>query len=154
MDARLTLTAVAAVAFIVAAADLPAADATQGGDTAKQLADPSASPKPSLQKGMDAATVIRLVGRPVQIKSIKSPDGNAETWIYRRLLSRTVTQEPTRTRDVPAFDGTYNDKMGTRSEIVYSNVAVETYQVTHLLMFNDQLVMAKQWREQTRSFDH
>jgi len=103
---------------------------------------------------MDAAAVIQLVGKPQQIKSMNSAEGKAETWIYRRLLSRTVTQEATGTRDVAAFDGSVGAQMGSRPEIVYSTVIIETYQVTHLLMFNDQLVVAKQWREQSRSFSH
>lgn len=155
MKSRLSHIAVAALASLVAASLLSATDAAppiSGSQTAS--ADAQKAVKPSLQKGMSAAAVIQLIGKPEQIKSMNAPEGKAETWIYRRLLSRIVTQEATGSRDIPAFDGSVGAQMGTRPEIVYSNVTVETYQVTHLLMFNDQLVVAKQWREQERAFSH
>lgn len=154
MKFRLKCTAFATAALLMTAPILSAADVAAPSSENSTAADAPKSAKPSLQKGMDAASVIRLIGKPEQIRSMNSPEGKAETWIYRRLLSRTMTQQATGTRDVPAFDGSVGAQMGTRPEIVYSNVTVETYQVTHLLMFNDQLLVAKQWREQSRSFSH
>lgn len=154
MKSRLSYLAVAVAALLVSPI-LSAADAAAPTvEKATTSADTPKAAKPSLQKGMDAAAVIQLIGKPQQIKSMNSAEGKAETWIYRRLLSRTITQQATGTRDIPAFDGSMGAQMGSRPEIVYSNVTIETYQVTHLLMFNDQLVVAKQWREQERSFSH
>lgn len=144
--------AVAALLF-TAPTSSAAETAAPVSETPSLSTDAAKPAKPSLQKGMDAATIIRIIGKPEQIKPMNSPEGKAETWIYRRLLSRTVTQQATGTREMPSFDGSIGNQLGSRSEVVYTNVMVETYQVTHLLMFNDQLVVAKQWREQTRSYN-
>jgi hypothetical protein len=49
--------------------------------------------------------------------------------------------------------GAAGDGMGSVTTPIYRLEHITVYQVTRLLMFEDQLVNAKQWLEQERSFD-
>jgi hypothetical protein len=113
--------------------------------------------KPALTKGMTAETVIGLIGRPLQIKPMDAPEGKAEVWTYRRVAKKWTTQTAATTEEVPAFIGigmgAAGDGMGSVTTPIYRLEHITVYQVTRLLMFEDQLVNAKQWLEQERSFD-
>src|SRR5262245_16013896 len=61
--------------------------------------------KPVLGKGMDAATIIHLVGQPDEISPLKSPEGKAETWIYRRKAAETIQQTANTQAFIPAMVG-------------------------------------------------
>lgn len=105
-----------------------------------------AAERTPLHKGMTADAVIQAVGRPQEVKPMKAPDGQAEVWTYRRVFRRDTYQVATGVEEVPAFVW-INGPLGTAKEVTYSIRNATTYQVTSLLMFNGQLVHAKQWFE-------
>lgn len=133
--------------LLSAAESKPAAASSENSQTEKKPG------KPVLERGMDAEAVVRLFGKPDSVKPMKSPEGKAETWTYRRLLSKHMGQSATGVREVPGFDGSVGANAGKRTEIVYRNVYTEIFQVTQILLYNDKVVVAKQWKEQEQSYD-
>jgi hypothetical protein len=113
------------------------------------------SSKPALDRGMSAAEVKAIVGQPLQVRPMKTAEGNAEVWTYRRELENHTRQTATQIEFVPAFSGigaTGQSMIRTRPQEVYSLENIVTDQVTELLMFDGQLVKGKQWNESRRSY--
>ena len=108
----------------------------------------------TIARGMSEEQVIGIVGKPWKVKKMKTVQGSAERWIYRRVLDETVVQDGASTQEVPAVVsfGDQGAIMGTRTKIVYHMKRVTTYQITELLMFEGQLVMAKQRQEVEERF--
>ncbi len=111
--------------------------------------------KTPLEKGMTAETVRKLIGEPKEIKKLDSPEGKAESWIYRREIGARFMDVAAGTREVPAFVGIGQgmDGMGKRTEMIITKRRVIIYRVTSLLMFNGQLVLAKQVDEQSDTYE-
>ena len=131
--------------------------AVSAAQTDSKVPAEAASKKPAktpLEKGMTAETVRKLIGEPNEIKKLKSPEGKAETWVYRREIGVRFIDVAAGTRQVPAYVGVGGtDGMGTRTEIIYRKKRVIIYRVTSLLMFNDRLVLAKQVDEQSEHYE-
>lgn len=111
--------------------------------------------KKTLQKGMTADAVIELVGKPLQVKPMNSPEGKAEIWVYRRLADKWTTQTAATTETVMVYAGLGLDNDGIRPLTVPSQRTerVRVYQVTSLLMFNGTLIEARQRYEKERVID-
>lgn len=122
----------------------PAAPAAAGANAAKPA-------KPALEKGMTAEQVIKLIGKPTEIRPISVEDaggGKAERWVYRRDGGTRIIQVPIGTREVPAFVGMVQEaNQQHRSEVIYGPKTIRIFNVTSLLMVNDQLVLARQTQE-------
>lgn len=132
---------------VVQAADAPAGPAKEQ----KTGASPKKQP---LEKDMPADKIIELIGKPEEVTPMESKEGKAETWIYRRKVGTKSTQVVVGTRDVPAFVGIGlgNDSMQNRKELIYGMKDMSIVRVTSLLMFNDKLVLAKQWDELSEKY--
>ena len=74
----------------------------------------AAPPAVKLDKGMTAAQITKLIGKPTEVAPIQNTDGKAERWIYRWPVK-------------PA-----------------SPTAAKSFQVLTLLMINSELVVAQQ----------
>lgn len=111
--------------------------------------------KKTLQKGMTAEAVIELLGKPLQVKPMNSPEGKAEIWVYRRLANKWTTQTAATTDTVMLYSGLGLDHDGIRPVTVPSlrTERVRVYQVTSLLMFNGTLIEARQRYEKEREID-
>jgi hypothetical protein len=109
--------------------------------------------KKALEKGMSAEDVIAMIGKPDRVEPMKTEQGKAEIWTYRRKTDLMVTQVPTHTVDITTFNGRAYDGAGTvqTPQLAYGTETTTTYQVTSLLMFDGKLVVAKQWREREKT---
>jgi outer membrane protein assembly factor BamE (lipoprotein component of BamABCDE complex) len=110
---------------------------------------------PVLKVGATADEIIRLVGKPLQIAAMPSPNGKAETWTYRRILDQQTTQVAEASRGPAVIEPAHGIvSAGTEmAETEYHTVYVTTYQVTSLLMFNGKLAASKQRIEKTQSLN-
>lgn len=110
-----------------------------------------------LVKGMSAAQVITLLGKPAAIEVIENPDVKAESWTYRRLLDQHTDQDAATTGSVPMFIGAGigdGRTVGDRPVAKYVTRRTSNYQVTVLLMVNDQFVIAKQREDAVVSYGY
>ncbi len=114
----------------------------------------SAKEKPVLEKGMPAAMIIQLVGQPDEISPLKSGEGKAETWIYRRKVGQTVHQTANTETTIPALTGFTASGPTIGSAIVpdYRLKYVCAYQVTALLMVDGRLQLGRQWFARDEQF--
>jgi len=113
-----------------------------------------AKSKPVLDKGMDAATILQLAGKPDEVRPIKSNETKAETWIYRRKLGQTVFQTANTQAYIPAMVG-FNaggPVIGQALVPDYRLKYARAYQMTALLMVDGKLHLAKQWVTQEEEF--
>jgi hypothetical protein len=101
---------------------------------------------PVLKQGMTSDEVLATFGKPADVRPMQSPAGKAEVWTYRRVYRRDTGQVATGVTEVPAFVW-IGGPLGSTPELTYSIRTVTIYQVTSLLMFNGQVVSAKQWFE-------
>ena len=117
-------------------------------------ADQSPRAKPILEKGMTAAAIIQSVGKPAEIEVLSSSEGKAEKWIYRRKLGQTVHQTANTQTFIPAMTGVQGGGPVVGEAVVpeYRLKYVSAYQVTALLMINDQLHLGRQWTEREEKF--
>ena len=112
--------------------------------------------KRALEKDMTGATIISIIGKPDEITPMKSEQGKAETWVYRRKIGSKAVQVVVGERDVPAFSGlggTGNDMTQSRKELIYGMKHVAIYRVTSILLFNDRLVTARQVDELSEKYE-
>ena len=79
--------------------------------------DKPAAPAVTLEPGMSAAQIVKLLGKPTEVTVINNTNGKAENWIYRK----------------PAAT-----KAGTPAT---------SYQVLTLLIIEEKLVVARQTTE-------
>jgi hypothetical protein len=103
---------------------------------------------------MSGDLIVQLIGKPASVAPLKTAEGNAETWTYRRLVDTQVYQSADAQTTIPTFMGfTADGPMIADSVIpVYRLKHQKLYQVTSLLMFDGKLVVAKQWRERSESY--
>ena len=131
----------------------PAVRADSAGAPAAAAQKPA---KRMLEKGMTADAVVKMIGQPKEVKELPSKDGKAETWIYRKQVGIRNIDIPNGQREVPVFMGMLSsgaDSMKMTTEILYIKRRIAVYQVTSLLMFNGQLVLAKQTLEESENFE-
>jgi hypothetical protein len=134
-----------------AADETPAPAAAAPAPAPAPGAKPAKASRPALEKGMTAEQVLKLIGKPSEIKPMPVPEGGtgkAEMWIYRRDGGTRTVQVPIGTRQVPGFVG-INQPLSEqhRTEVIYGPKTIKIYQVTSLLMFNDTLMLARQTQE-------
>jgi hypothetical protein len=144
----------AAIALWLGSPIWAAGENTTSATPSAQIDANSKKSRPALEKGMTAEAIIQSIGKPASVSLMKSPEGKAETWIYRRLVDQQTFQSADSQTTVPTFIGMAADgPMLANSVIpVYRMKHRKTYQVTSLLMFEDKLVLAKQWREVDESY--
>lgn len=108
---------------------------------------------PTLKKGMSADEVTRLIGKPESVKPLKTNEGAAEVWTYRREISRWTDERPMVQGEQEAFITPGAGGMGTIYVPEYRMEHITDTQVSSLLMFEGQLVTATQKVERERRLD-
>jgi hypothetical protein len=121
---------------------------------ASAASDQSAKAKPVLDKGMDATTIIQLVGQPDEVTPLKSGAAKAETWIYRRKTAQTILQTANTQAFIPAMVGFDGGGMVIGRAVVpqYRLKYIRDYQVTALLLVDGKLQLGRQWATQDEQF--
>ena len=113
---------------------------------------------PPLAQFMEGSYILQTYGKPNEIRPMKQRDNRlkVEQWIYRRRARETTSQTASNQTTIPAFIG----NGGTGTPIIvdipvpeYRLKHVVVYQVTALLMINDQLSNGTQWMEMDESYD-
>lgn len=117
-------------------------------------AEPAAT-KPALEKGMTAEAILKVAGKPAEVVPLKTAEGKAEKWIYRRKIGQTVKQsadtQSFETRMI-GFGGTGGVQLGPVAVPDYRIKYVVSYQVTALLMVDGKLQLGRQWAEREEKY--
>ena len=158
MTSRSILTLiVASVTLLV----VPAQARIFGTDSAPGPAAPEESRpkagKPVLDRGMTAQTILQLVGKPEEIVPVGPGEAKGEKWIYRRVVETRHVLDSVTQETIPVFlraNPMEGNVMGTATRPLFSLKHITTYQVTALLMVEGKLVVARQWQEQSQSYDN
>lgn len=105
---------------------------------------------PVLKAGATAEEILKLVGKPDQVRPMATQAGKAEVWVYRRLAKHVTRQTAMGTEQQQTYgiDGT-----STISVPTMKMERIEVYQVSSLLMFDGKLVTATQKAETERRFE-
>jgi hypothetical protein len=146
--------------FILAAASLMAGCATA--DNPQAAAPPPADAAavkgtlPVLKIGATAEEIVRMIGKPLDVKPMAVQGGKAETWTYRRVLDQQTKQVAEASRGAAIIEPAHGIVSAGEEmpETEYHTVYVTTYQVTSLLMFNGKLAASKQRVETTESINN
>lgn len=155
MKPRMVLACAAGTAALVLSGAVMAAEASAPAAAGSAGATKAGAPaKPVLDKGMTAEQVRRAIGAPLAIKPMEAPAGSkAETWIYRRQIGTTMRQAAVTMKTQPMYIGPgFQNTVEDRPVMDYQLEQITTYQVTALLMVDDHLVLARQWKETQRSY--
>lgn len=108
------------------------------------VATAASADTPKIHPGMSGDEIRARWGAPREIRPMESPEGRAEVWRYRRLVSRRVQPVAVDTQMVPVFVPGAPNGLGETRELVYEVETTWVYQDMYLLMFNDRLVS---WKE-------
>jgi len=114
--------------------------------------------KPPLTQFMAADFIRDTYGKPNEIRPMKQPDGRlkVEQWLYRRRAGETTTQTASNQTTIPAFIGITGTGQPNIADVPvpeYRLKHIVIYQVTALLMIDDQLTSGSQWLEREESYD-
>jgi len=154
MNVKTRIALLTLASLILAAFPATAAIAEDAPPGAAPAPAPKPAGKPALDKGMTAEAVIALIGKPQDVRPMTVAEGKAEVWTYRRLIDEQIRQNAASVAMIPIYMGPgMGGHMGTTPDPEFHLEHVKTYQVTTLLMFGGKLVLARQWREQSRSFE-
>ena len=93
----------------------------------------------TITKGMSAAEVRALVGKPHGIKADKADGTEAEIWLYQQILDKVVRQVHMSTRDVPAVNPITGQSIIIQ-EPVMSDEVTTLYQDIELQMADDHVM--------------
>jgi hypothetical protein len=110
--------------------------------------------KPVLEKGMDAAIILQLFGKPDEVIPLKTGETTAETWIYRRKTGQTIKQTANTQAFIPAMVGfqASGPVIGKALVPEYRLKYIREYQVTALLIVDGKLQLGRQWIAQDEQF--
>lgn len=121
----------------------PAKDSSAG-STVAAVAD---GPEHTLQKGMTAEAVKRIMGEPAEIKPMQSPTGKAEVWVYHRTSSVPVRQVQVGTRftneTMIAGDGQTHVAQRVEAPVFALEIQIVDETIS-LLLFDGKLVEHKE----------
>ncbi len=113
---------------------------------------------PPLQQFMEADFIRSTYGKPSEIRPMKQPDGRikVEQWLYRRRVKENTVQTASNQTTVPAFIGFSGSGSPIITDVIipeYRLKHVVIFQVTALLMVDNQLSYGTQWMEMDESYD-
>ncbi len=125
-------------------------------DTAAASETAAKAKESALKPEMPAAAVRELMGKPDEIRPMKTPDGKAEIWAYNREVSIRmerieVPTAPIVTTLVDANGVAHQSQTPGPPE--YHNLSHITEETTELLMFNDRYVTHKVSRHERQSYE-
>lgn len=121
----------------------PGKDASAG-STVAAVGD---GPEHTLQKGMTAEAVKRIMGEPAEIKPMQSPTGKAEVWVYHRTSSAPIQQVQvgTRSTDITTIGGDGQAHVANRiEEPVFAQKIEIVDETVSLLMFDGKFIEQKE----------
>ena len=104
------------------------------------------APATELKQGMPAEAVLKLLGRPDQIKPIKAPEGKAESWVYSREIRQRVEQFNAVSPDIVTSTVDANGvvrQITSPGRVETHEIRYVTVETTEVLMFNDHFVVQK-----------
>ncbi len=111
----------------------------------------SSDPWLSLQKGETTEHLRATLGAPAETRPMKSQEGPAEIWTYRR--SRTVVnQVAASTEDMPYVDP-FSGEMRTIQRPVYTNETRTVDEELQVLVFDGKVVTWKRASQTSRTYD-
>ncbi|HUL54190.1 MAG TPA: hypothetical protein VLT83_12340 [Opitutaceae bacterium] len=126
-----------------ASAPAPTAPAAAGPASTAAAARLPSGPEATLQKGMTAAMVKRIMGEPGEVRPMNSPAGKAETWVYHRTTRGPMQQIVVGSRPIDmAGIGTDAQAhvMGRVEEPIIRQETPVIEETINLLMFDDQFI--------------
>jgi len=117
---------------------------------------PASGPEAQLKADMPADAVEKIMGKPAEVRSMASPDGHAEIWVYRRLTDHRVERVqvgsiPITDTKIGADGKSYTVVLG--ENIQYADAHIDTEVTVELLMFNGRYVTAKSSRREVRHYN-
>lgn len=138
----------ALLAFLAGCSSLPPSSPAKDAGAGSTVAAVGDGPEHTLQKGMTAEAVKRIMGEPAEIKPMPSPTGKAEVWVYHRTSSAPIRQVQVGTRftNVTTIGGDGQAHVAqTVEEPVFAQQIQIVDETVSLLLFDGKLV------EQTES---
>jgi hypothetical protein len=138
---------VALLAFLAGCSSMPPPSPAKDAGAGSTVAAVGSGPERALQKGMTAEAVKRIMGEPVEIKPMPSPDGKAEVWVFHRMSSVPVQQVQvgTRSTDITTIGGDGQAHVAQSiAEPVFAQQIEIVDETISLLMFNGKYVEQKQ----------
>ncbi len=142
------LLSAAVIALLAACSSTSTAPAGRAPPTpALGTAGPPVGPEGSLEKGMTAATVRRVMGAPAEVRPMASPTGRAEVWLYHRTTPGATRQVQVGSRTIPIVTTTDTNGLTRVVQSIEEPIFQQEYEYfdeeVRLLMFNDQFVELK-----------
>ncbi len=120
---------------------------------AKNAPAPTA-PEAALKPGMSAAAVKQLLGTPIEVRAMATPNGKAEVWVFTRQTGTRVERLGFPSAEIITYlmgaDGKPREQK-TPGPIQYQNVLHILEESSELLMFNDEYVTHKTYRRERRA---
>lgn len=104
-----------------------------------------------LTANLTADQVRALLGPPAEVRPMKSSQGPAEIWIYRRTAAKDVSLVATHTQDLSVMNPR-TGSMETMPAPVYDQETRTVKQELQLLMFEGKLVTWKSGNRSERSY--
>lgn len=134
-------------AFLAGCSSMPPPSPAKDASAGSTVAAAGNGPERTLQKGMTAEAVKRIMGEPAEIKPMQSAAGKAEVWVYQRTSSMPVqqVQVSTRSTDITTI-GSDGQAHVTQSigEPVFAQQIQIVDETISLLMFDGKYVEQKQ----------
>lgn len=105
---------------------------------------------------MTTDEVRKIMGQPVEIKPMKTPNGKAEVWVYKREFNRRV--ERVQIATIPIMTTVVgSDGVGRQQQIgediKFGDLHRVTEDMVEVLMFNDHYVTHKVTRRELRHYN-
>ncbi len=134
-------------AFLAGCSSMPPPSPAKDAGAGSTVAAVGDGPEHTLQKGMTAEAVKRIMGEPAEIKPMPSPTGKAEIWVYHRTSSapNQQVQVGTRSTAVTTIGGDGQAHVAqTIEEPVFAQQIQIVEETISLLMFDGKLVEQKE----------
>lgn len=111
------------------------------------------NPEATLKPAMLSDVILKITGKPSEIRPMKAPDGKAEIWVYRRETNpregRIQIGSTPIIISVQESDGIIR-KYTVSEKAQFGDVHYFTAEMVELLMFNDQYVTQKVTRRELK----
>jgi hypothetical protein len=145
----------ALAAFLVSCSSTPTPSAPDNTASSPTVATVGDGPEHTLQKGMTAEAVKRIMGEPAEIRLMSTTTGNAEVWVYHRMSSGPIRQVQvgTHSTNVTTIGGDGQAHvMQTIEEPVFTQQIEIVDETISLLMFNGKLIEQKESAQKRQEY--
>jgi hypothetical protein len=133
-------------AFLVSCSSTPTPSAPDNTASSPTVAAVGDGPEHTLQKGMTAEAVKRIMGEPAEIKLMSTTTGKAEVWVYHRTVFGHVEQVQVGSQVIKdstsGSDGVVHT--ATLAEVpIYKQAVHKDLETISLLMFDGKFISQK-----------